>query len=333
MQPVSDQELFDAIKPLAIVDVPVLEQAFTEAQATHHSLSDALIARDLVSDENIGRTIADIISVPFIRLATTQIDVALLKTLPEIVAKKHQMIVFGHDAQGLKVAMTNPKEPDVAAFLSKKTGEQVKIYYATPKDVETALHFYKKDLQASFDDLIAHELAIANKGTVEKPIAKLFDLLVEYAYDNKTSDIHIEPQAESSAVRFRIDGVLHDVLTLPKNLHDQLLTRIKILAQLRTDEHLSAQDGKLQRKLPAEDLDVRVSIVPIVEGEKAVLRLLSSKSRQFSLADLGMEAADLEKVTVSYQKPYGMVLVTGPTGSGKTTTIYAILKILNTREK
>ena len=144
--------------------------------------------------------------------------------------------------------------------------------------------------------------------------------------------MHNEPSDNDTKVRFRIDGILHDIIDLPKNIHELVITRIKIMAKLRTDEHRSAQDGKIRTDVRDEKIDIRVSIVPIVEGEKTVLRLLSAKNRQFSLEDLGMSADDLVKVKNEYSKPYGMILSTGPTGSGKTTTLYAIMKILNRRE-
>ena len=181
--------------------------------------------------------------------------------------------------------------------------------------------------------MLKQQVNAAGKGQSEAPIAKIVDTLIEYAYRSNASDIHIEPEEEHSLVRFRIDGILHDELKLPKELHDQVITRIKVLSSLRTDEHLSAQDGKLQMKLKEEDLDVRVSLVPIVGGEKAVLRLLTSHYRQFGLSDLGMNTLAFNRVKSAIQKPYGMILSTGPTGSGKTTSIYAILKILNVREK
>ncbi len=173
----------------------------------------------------------------------------------------------------------------------------------------------------------------AAAGLERIPAEKIVDMLIRYAYQDGTSDIHIEPQEDASLVRFRIDGILHDVLTLPKALHDQIIARIKVISRLRTDEHLSPQDGKMRMKLEEENLDIRVSILPIVDGEKVVMRLLSSKARQLNLKDLGMNDFDLTKVHHGYTKSYGMILSTGPTGSGKTTSIYSILKILNTREK
>jgi len=167
----------------------------------------------------------------------------------------------------------------------------------------------------------------------DPPVAKIVDAVIEVAYQDRASDIHIEPEEANSLVRLRIDGVLQDVMRVPKKLHDRMITRIKVLSNLRTDEHLAAQDGKMRARLEEENLDIRVSIVPIADGEKAVLRLLSSRSRQYTLQDLGMSPADLDKLTRAFTKSYGAILSTGPTGSGKTTTIYAILKIINTREK
>jgi type II secretory ATPase GspE/PulE/Tfp pilus assembly ATPase PilB-like protein len=191
---------------------------------------------------------------------------------------------------------------------------------------------YQNKLQQTFEELLEGHVDEAGNSTSSAPVAKIVDTLIQYAQKNKSSDIHVEPESEQSLVRFRIDGILHDVLSLPKDLHDQVVSRIKVLAKLRTDEHLSAQDGKLRLTLELENLDIRVSIVPVVEGEKVVMRLLSSRSRRFSLQDLGMRQEDLDKVEKAYAAPTGMVLSTGPTGSGKTTSIYAILKLLNTRD-
>lgn len=334
MQVLSPDTLFNALKELDVLDAKELEALYTQAVETKASLQHLLLDKNLISDENLGKVIAELYAVPFIKLSQVKIEPDVLHLIPERVAQEFHIIAFALDEAHLKVASSYPDDPDFAQFLSQKTGKKVEMYYATEYDIVDAIHLYKKDLQISFDELLNKEVDEAGKTNgADKPVTRIFELLVEYAYANRASDIHIEPQDEISLIRFRIDGVLHDVLSLPKNLHDQLITRIKVLSKLRTDEHLAAQDGKLQQQVEKEELDVRVSIVPIVEGEKAVLRLLSSRSREFSLNDLGMNASDLGKVKNGFTKPFGMVLVTGPTGSGKTTTIYAILKILNTREK
>jgi type IV pilus assembly protein PilB len=171
-----------------------------------------------------------------------------------------------------------------------------------------------------------------NKIQADPPIIKIVDTLIKYAYENKSSDIHLDPLDEKAIIRFRVDGILHDIVSIPLQIHTQVVTRIKVLSRLRTDEHQAAQDGKLRYKLDSGELDIRVSIVPITEGEKVVMRLLSDQNRQFSLHDLGFSDSDLDKVKNAFTKPYGMILATGPTGSGKTTTLYSILKLLNERK-
>ena len=279
-----------------------------------------------MTDENMGKIVADLINIPYINLSKLVIPKEVLNIVPEIVAKKQQIIAFERDAQGLKLAMHDPNSSEVVDFISKKTGLKVSVYYASTDDLNKSFSLYHKDLKQSFDDLIKEKVA------KDAPIKEIVDLLILYAYENRASDVHIEPEKDLTEIRFRIDGVLHEVLSLKKELHEQIISRVKVAAKLKTDEHLSAQDGKMQEKMPDEDLDIRVSVVPQTKGEKAVLRLLSSKSRQFAFSDLGMDEKDLVKVRDGFKRPYGMVLSTGPTGSGKTTTIYAIIKILNVKE-
>ena len=220
--------------------------------------------------------------------------------------------------------MADPYDKLILEMITRKTNQKAFAYYATDRDIFNKLWIYRRDLQQTFDALLKNRTI---------PVAKIVELIINYAYQDRTSDIHIEPQEEDTIIRFRIDGILHDVLVLPKKLHDQIVTRIKVLASLRTDEHMAPQDGKMRVSLEEEELDIRVSILPIVYGEKIVTRLLASRFRQFSLVDLGMNEGDLEKVTNGFKKSFGMVLSTGPTGSGKTTSIYSILKIINSREK
>lgn len=334
MQVYDNQALYGALKELEVLPLGDLDKALAEAKVSGHALGETLLKKDLIADENLGKVIADTIKVPFVNLSKEAIADDLLIVVPEVLARKKKLIAFGRDTSGLKLAMANPVDRELVDFISKKTGENVSVYFATDRDIENAMRFYQKEMQKTFNDLLEEQVEVAGKSTAkEAPVSKIVDLLIEYAYQNKASDIHIEPEEKQSLVRFRIDGILHDVLRLPSDLHNQLVSRIKVLAKLRTDEHMSAQDGKLQANLELEKLDIRVSIIPIVGGEKVVLRLLSSSSRQFSLNNLGMMDADIKKVKEGFQKPFGMVLSTGPTGSGKTTTIYSILKIINSREK
>jgi type IV pilus assembly protein PilB len=330
----TDESLYKALSELEVIDKGVLDSLYKDSKTKKLPLENTLLEKDLVTDENLSKIIADLVSLPSIRLVEVAIPEDVLKVLPEEVARKQKTIVFSVNPKEVKVATANPENTELLELIAKKTGLKPTLYYATSRDIEGAFHLYRKELQKSFDELLQEQVHEAGQAEGDDaPILKIVDLMIEYAYQNKASDIHIEPEEKGSLVRFRIDGVLHDVLHLPLDLHDQVVTRIKVLSKLRTDEHLSAQDGKLQIKLEEEQLDIRVSIVPIVEGEKIVMRLLSSRSRQFSLMDLGMSEKDLAKVKNGFAKPYGMVLSTGPTGSGKTTSIYAILKILNVRER
>ncbi len=321
---VTNEQLKSLVLKNGLIDEKEFLRLGEDAKNAGYTISETLVEKDIISDENLGILISDFLKLPFIVLAKTTIPPDVFNIIPEKIARKKKVIPFAKDTTGVKIAMADPQNKELIQMISKKIGLPVTTFLATEQDIGNALRIYRKDLQKTFDSLIK---------TSEIPMSKIVDLLINYASQDKASDIHIEPEEKDSLIRFRIDGILHDVLFLPKSLHDQIITRIKILSRLRTDEHLSPQDGKMRINLEEEDIDIRVSILPVTEGEKAVLRLLSSKFRKFSLVDLGMNENDLKKVTDAYTKPYGMILSTGPTGSGKTTSIYAILKILNTREK
>ena len=312
-----------------------LEEAEKIASQKGQSLYKTLLDKNLITDDAFGKTIADNFGFPFINLSKTKIDITVLKIIPEIVAKKQKIIVFGKDNEGLKIAVADPTNLEAIELIKKKTGEKTVLYYATEKDIKNTLSLYQKEIKEEFSNII-EKSAVKVKGVkgevVEPPIVKIVDTILSYANQNKSSDIHIEPQEEKALVRFRIDGILHDIIRIPIDIYPQVVTRIKVMANLRTDEHQKPQDGKLVYRENDLKLDVRVSFVPTVGGEKIVMRLLSDQSRQFSLESLGMGQKDLEKVEKALKKPYGMILSTGPTGCGKTTSQYAILKILNQRD-
>ena len=325
------------IKDLLVQSGQVTQEEMVNLQQfainTRVPLQEAAIEKDAISDENLGILIADYLKYPFISLAKISIPEDVFSIVPERLARKYKLVSFAREADGIKLAMVDPTNKDLIDIISKKTKLKVVPYFATERDIENALQLYRKDLQQVFDELLQGVIGTTDVDAEDAPIAKMVDLLITYAYRDKASDIHIEPEENDLLVRFRIDGILHDMLYLDKKLTERILTRIKILSRLRTDEHLSAQDGKIRMIVDDENLDLRVSIIPIAEGEKAVLRLLSSHFRQFSLLDLGMKEEDLKKVNAAFNRSFGLILSTGPTGSGKTTTIYSILKILNTREK
>lgn len=331
---ITDEQLKSLILRTNLTDKAGLERIEQYAQNADISVTDALIEKDIVTDENLGLLIADHLKFPFVVLGKISIPSEVVNIIPEKMARKQKIIPYALDANGVKLAMADPTNKELQQLISKKIGMPVIPHLATEQDIYNTLRIYRKNLQTVFDSMLKKELG--STGTLASkniPIAKLVDLLINYAYQDRASDIHIEPEEKYSLVRLRIDGILHDALFLPKTLHDQVITRIKILSRLRTDEHLTPQDGKMRIAIDKEDVDIRVSILPIADGEKVALRLLTSQFRRYSLIDLGISEKDLEKVKKAYTKTYGMILSTGPTGSGKTTSIYSILKILNVREK
>jgi len=307
-----------------------------EAETRKKTIEEIVIEKGLVSDEELGRLIADEIGIPFINLQKVEIDKNVLDIVPEIVAKEQEIIVFQRTKEGLEVAMSNPENLEIKEFIEKKTGEKVFPHFATKKDIIAALKYYRKEIKEEFEDLIGKDIEEFEKADTRAPqslpITKIVDLILNYGYENRASDIHLEPYAKKTILRYRIDGILHDILNLPRDIHDFLVSRIKILARLRTDEHESAQDGHFSFQANEEKIDVRVSIVPIEEGEKIAIRILAEKTRGLDLEGLGLRARDLKILEENIKKSWGMILVTGPTGHGKTTTLYAILKILNKRE-
>ncbi|HEX7042296.1 MAG TPA: GspE/PulE family protein [Patescibacteria group bacterium] len=324
------------LKSLLIEKDILSEKEFNElasyARSSHVSVQRAIVEKGILSNKKLGMIIADSLNLPFIEVSKTVIPADIFHLLPEKVARKHKTVIFDADPKEIKIATADPENTEFFDMIAKKTSKKPVIYYASSTDIDTAIQMYRKDLQKAVDELIK-ETSLLSGAVNEAPIIRIVDLILTYAYRDKASDVHIEPEEGNVLVRFRIDSILKDMVVMDKNLHSSIVTRIKVLSHLRTDEHLDAQDGKMRMDIDDEKVDIRVSVIPTTEGEKIVLRLLSSKFRSFSLSDLGMGTADLEKVYDAMNKSYGMILSTGPTGSGKTTSIYALLKILNTREK
>lgn len=332
---ISNQKLKALVAGLDLIPQKQLERLYKQAEEEKKPLDKLLLAKDLIADEQLGQLLADALGYDFVNLNKIVIDEDVLKVVPEIVAKKQKVIAFARDKEGIKLAMANPKNLEIISLLEKKTGQEIVPFYTTEKIIRSALVKYKKEIQEEFSKVVKENVSQAKGGAKAEdiPIIKIVDSIINYGYENKSSDIHIEPLETKTVVRFRIDGILHDIIKIPKKIHDLIVTRIKIMAKLRTDEHQAAQDGKITFRLEAGGkIDIRVSIVPITEGEKVVMRLLSEKNRQFGLETLGFSQEDLIKVKKEIVKPYGMILATGPTGSGKTTTLYSIIKVLNRRE-
>lgn len=307
------------------------DNALKEAGNKKKRVEDILIYKELIKDEQLGQLIAQELGYPFINLRQEKIDEKILKMIPEIVAQVKGVIAFARDKAQVKVGLIDPGDLELQHLIAKRVGEPIKAYYITKQDVHEALRFYqtsyKEDYNKIISDLKNSSLADQEKDTA---IVRLLDLILDYGIINKASDIHVEPYQEKLIVRYRIDGVMHTVFTAAKEINDLIVMRIKVLAKMRTDEHRAAQDGKFQWLKVGQQVNIRVSIVPVTNGENVVMRLLSAEARQLSLSDLGFSEIDFKKVKKALAHPHGMLLATGPTGSGKTTTIYELLKTINT---
>ncbi len=329
-----DTKIIDLVKKSGVLDTAAIKKAEGYAVETRSpNLVNAFIESGVLSEDQLGAIIAGYYNVPYIALSKESITEDVAHIIPDKVARRQKAIAFARDANGVKVALNDPTNKAIISMVTRKTGQKVTAYYADESEIEGTIQLYEKALQRTIDELLQEYVKQATLYKGDLPIIKVVDELVNASYHDRASDVHIEPEEKTSLIRFRIDGVLQDVLRVPREVHDRIISRIKVLSNLRTDEHLSAQDGKMTAKLEEENLDIRVSILPVAQGEKAVLRLLSGHSREYTLSDLGMNGSDLQKVTNAFNRSFGMILSTGPTGSGKTTSIYAILKVLNTREK
>jgi len=339
MHSYTNEQLYKTLGELELIPKNVLSNLFKNSLESKTDLYQAIISEGLIPDKNLGKVVADLINLPFADLREEAISDEVLHILPEEFARTNKAITFAENESELSVAMVHPDNLLILDAIGRKTNKKIKLHYATATDVVEALLLYQKDSATMFDQII-HENIESAKGNakIEPPIIKIVDTIIGYADQKKASDIHLEPLEEVSLIRFRIDGILADIARLPIDIHPRIVTRVKVLSKLRTDEHQAAQDGKIRWSAPedsnfsAQKLDLRVSIVPATDGETIVMRLLSEKSRQLSLSDLGLSVDDLAKVQAAYKKPHGMILSTGPTGSGKTTTMYTILKLLNNRE-
>lgn len=343
---VRTQQLKAFLVDAGLLDEEQFEEVEKEAVRKNQKVESLLISKGLVSQEEIIKLKAYILGTPFINLEKVVIDPEVLRIIPEPVARKYNVVAFRKRGNRLEVAMLDPEDLRTIDFVKKAANLKILPRLTTPKGIQNALYQYEKTLEAEFGELIskeAREIKIIKEkdqqnGKKEKtlaeeaeelPVIRIVDSLLRHAVLQRASDIHIEPTEKELIVRYRIDGILHDAMILPKHIAPGVVARIKVLSDLKLDEHRLPQDGRFKIKTESYQYSARVSILPVINGEKVVMRLLSETSKAFSLEELGLEGETLERVEDNLRKPTGMILVTGPTGSGKTTTLYSMLEILN----
>ncbi len=312
------------------------DAALKSSQDLQKPIIDILLFRGLITEEALGKLVAEYYQVPYTSLKNQTIDPQALSFIPEKTAIAFRMVPFSVKENQLLLAMENPHDIEALEFAKRSSKLEIIPYYTTPSSISQALGQYKKNIKAEFKKIIQENVAQTqdtknqDQDNIDLPVTRILDTMLEYAFAEGASDIHIETLENSVLVRFRIDGILKDMLELPKKIHSALIARIKILSTLKIDEHRVPQDGRFKFKMEESFMALRVSIIPSFFGENVVLRLLAESARPLSLEELGFSGKYLELVKTNIKKPHGMILVTGPTGSGKTTTLYSVLNMLNT---
>lgn len=296
-----------------------------KAKQENKDVADAAIEMGLITDAQIGELIAKQYEVPFFDVSRERIEPSMLSLLPEKVSAGQRAICHKMDEKGIHIATSRPDNFEFFKLVEKRFHLPVFISFATEEGIEEALKGYKQDLLIQLKDLLDR----MKKTQHDEDTVQLVQILVCSAYDSRASDIHIEPEEKDAVVRFRIDGSMQEIVRYPIAFHEKVVFRIKILSRLRTDEHAQAQDGRFEVKSKGTAVNLRVSILPITHGENVVMRLLSERFQRLRLEDLGFQPDDLDKIMRACEMPHGFVLAVGPTGSGKTTTLYAMINILN----
>ena len=310
------------------------------------TVGHALINAGRVSENDFHRAEAYVLGIPFVSLRDHKIEPAVLSLIPEPVARKNNAIAFKRNGDTLEVAMLDIKDLSSIEFIKKKVGLKILPRLTDSDSIKSALLQYQKSLRAEFGDIIQKDAAALKnivegrgQGNVEEdikkmaedlPVVRILDTLLKHAILQNASDIHIEALEEELLIRYRIDGILHDAMILPKSVAASIIARIKVLASLKLDEKRLPQDGRFKIKINEEGVSFRVSILPTYFGEKAVMRLLRENSTGFTLEDMGFHGESLDVLHEAIRQTSGMILTTGPTGSGKTTTLYTLLDVLNT---
>lgn len=345
---IQDGQLKRFVLDASLIGKDAVAAAEKRAKEEGQTLAEALIAEGHMSEDDLRRVESYVLGVPFVSLKDMKIDFEVLSLIPEPVARTHNIIAFKKTDDALEVAMLDTADLPAIDFVKKKVGLRILPRLTDTESMRTALQQYQKTLKDEFGDIImkdASSLQVVDEENREEmseqdlkkmaedlPVVRIVDTLLRHAIIQGASDIHIEPMEEELVVRYRIDGILSDAMKLPKHAASTIVARIKVLANLKLDEKRLPQDGRFKMDMDSQRVAFRVSILPVFFGEKVVMRLLRENRSGFSLEGIGFHGETLERVHRATRATTGIVLVTGPTGSGKSTTLYTILDILNTPE-
>ncbi len=339
----NNQTLSDALLASHAITQEQYNEIKVKSASQGVSEEEIIKASNFVTEDKITEAKAKLLGIPFVSLDSASFSPQALSFVPRAVAERFSLIPFFYDdnTKVLSVAMANPVDLSAVEFVSQKTGLTIKTFAAIPAEVVRAINQqYRQELVGEVGAALKETEDFNKTRTVdstqiaqiikEAPIAKIVATILEYAVTSRASDVHIEPQEDRIRVRYRIDGILYDKLSLPKNVQEAVISRIKILSDMKIDEHRTPQDGRFNFKVEKDEVDLRVSSIPNVYGEKIVMRLLRKSGGIPTLEDLGLNGPALKSLETSMLRPHGIIIVCGPTGSGKTTTLYAVLAKLNT---
>ncbi|MFA6417322.1 MAG: GspE/PulE family protein [Patescibacteria group bacterium] len=339
---IKEEKLKEILLDSGLVDAKTFADAQAEAFRSGQNIINVLVGREEISEDYLLELLAPYFNVPIINLKKVIIEPETLRLLPEAFAKSRGVIIFEYnqEAKSAKIAMLNPLDLDTINFISSKYGLWPDVYLTSSLSLAFVFKQYRKTIGANFNQIIEESIkqsaSLSGETDLAKiveaiPIVSILDSILENAIMMNASDVHFEPLPKKLLVRYRVDGIMQEILSLPNDISQILVARVKILAGMQIDEHRIPQDGRFHFNLEAgAKIDVRVNVMPVLNGEKAEMRLLKSSAKPLSLSDLGINESLEGLIGEEIKKPHGMILVTGPTGHGKTTTLYSILHILNT---
>lgn len=338
---ISDSIIVKLLESGGIATSQQLQPLVSEATTSNLRLQDIVLQNNIVDERTLTKLYSDFADIPYIELDPRDIPADILTRIPERIARQYNAVIFRIDPNGLiHLAMDDPDDVQAVNFIEKEIGTNTRIYIAPHNNILECLEGYRGDVTQELKEVI--DIQREDDGSSQKvteaevaensPIAQTVNLLLEYAIRSNASDIHIEPREEFVQVRYRIDGVLKEVNRLPKNVLGALVSRIKILSNLKIDERRVPQDGRFKIKVTGKQYALRVSTLPITDGEKVVMRILDESNQAVTLEELGYWGHSLAVINQALTEPNGMILVTGPTGSGKSTSLFSVLSMLNTPE-